>query len=148
MQANYTTYDIRREYDIININKHADVMTAAMDLDPETGKAESGHPFAYARVLGIFHCDVVHLLPGKAPTSHAVEFLYVHWYCRDLTYEAGFKQRRLHRLELMPQDHPSACGFLDPNDVVRGAHIIPAFFYGASDAAGLTDKWRYFYVNL
>ena len=55
MQVNYTTYDIRREYDIINLSKHSDFMDSASDLEPEIGISSSGHPFAYAHVLGIYH---------------------------------------------------------------------------------------------
>ena len=128
MQINYTSYDLQREYDIINPTKHADIVIPAYDLDIDSGASPSGHPFRYGRVLGIFHADVVHIAPGQPLTSKTLEFLYVHWYRRVDTYRAGFDLKRLHRVELVcPENDPTACGFLDPDDVVRGCHLIPSY---------------------
>ena len=74
--------------------------------------------------------------------------------------------KRLHRLEFVPEsadDDPF--GFVDPSDVLRGCHIIPAFVYGQTDELlrpslvrnehGSWDKllkpdmdYRYYYVNM
>lgn len=154
VQINYTTYDMRREYDIVNPRKHADIMTASPNLDVDTGTSTCGHPFAYAQVLGIYHADVVRIGSGHSVSTHTVEFLYVNWYRRDVSFKAGFKHRRMHRLQLMPASENNACGFLDPGDVIRGCHIIPAFACGQIDSDEITDtsrdspQWRYHYVNL
>ncbi|KAK7696214.1 hypothetical protein QCA50_000867 [Cerrena zonata] len=154
MQVNYTSYDMRRDYDIINPNKHADIMTVSLDFDPSTGTSDSGHAFRYARVLGIYHAEVVHVLPGQDPTLHTVQLLWVHWYQRDTSHKAGFHYRRLHRLEPMSIDDPSACGFVDPDDVIRGIHLIPAFAHGKqmyTDTQSAVSEglplWKYYYVN-
>ncbi|KAK7682685.1 hypothetical protein QCA50_014068 [Cerrena zonata] len=159
MQVNYTTYDMRREYDIVNANKHADIMTVASDFDAETMTSSSGHPFSYARVIGIYHAEVVHILPGNQANVHTVQFLRVHWYRRDTTFKAGFQHRRLNRIELMSHDEPGAFGFIDPDDVIRGVHVIPAFHYGTkigietedsgsiNSASPLFTPWTYYYVN-
>lgn len=156
MQVNYTSYDIRREYDIINPKKHADIMTVSTDFDPATGSAESGHPFCYAHVLGIYHADVIQVLPGHEASVHSIEFLWVHWYQYDATYKSGFKYRRLHRLIPMPLQDSQACGFVDPDDVIRGAHIIPAFAHGKipppihieGEPVVVQPSWQYYHVNL
>ena len=83
-----------------------------------------------------------------------MEFLLVHWYSRDTRHKAGFKRRRLHRLEPLPPENPDAFGFLDPDDVIRGAHLIPAFAHGAEEGStlpsvtgGAKKAWSFYYVN-
>lgn len=160
MQVNYTTYDMRREYDIVNPRKHSDIMTVSSDFDPSTGSCQSGHPFRYARVLGIYHADVIHILPGHEASLHTVQFLWVQWYTYDTSYKAGFKYRRLHRLAPMPLDNPLSCGFLDPDDIVRGVHLIPVFAHGtamdfgelgahtSNQSSSELLPWKLYYVNL
>ncbi|KAJ7858960.1 hypothetical protein B0H14DRAFT_3447001 [Mycena olivaceomarginata] len=50
----------------------------------------------------------------------------------------------------------TAYGFLDPDEVIRGSHLIPAFAHGPTDPVTYTtlarkgdefDDWRYHYVN-
>lgn len=149
---------MRREYDIVNARKHANIMTIAHDFEPSTGTAESGHPFRYAHVLGIFHADIVYVQPGQEVTIHnGVEFLWVHWYQFDTSYKSGFQFRRPHRLVAMPLEDPSACGFVDPDDVIRGVHLIPGFAHGtftddanvpSEDVPAAPTCWKYYYTNL
>ncbi|KAF8955631.1 hypothetical protein BDZ97DRAFT_1673366, partial [Flammula alnicola] len=150
MRINYTTYDVRRGQDSINSRNHADVMVLARNED-------SGHPFEYARIIGIFHVDAIYNNgAGSAPNTY--DILWVRWYRRDTSYRAGFKKKRLHRIGFVPSDEPNAFGFLDPDEVIRAAHIIPAFYYGGTETLlkglsvardeGEVDDWHYFYVNL
>lgn len=156
MRVNYTTYDMRREYNILNPRVHANVMAVSPLFDHKSSSSEDGHPFVYARVLGIYHAEVIHTVPGQLATAHTVEVLFVRWYRRDVTYKAGFQHRRLHRLEFIESTDASAFGFLDPDDVIRGCHIIPVFTKGKNDALvkasriwhSPRDDWKYFYVNL
>lgn len=149
LRVNYTTYDLRREQDSMNPRTHADVLVPAPDVDIETGISSTGHPFAYARILGVFHADVIHHRLGERPKQYTMEFLWVHWYRRDTRFKAGFKHRRLHRVEPMPEDDPDAYGFLNPDDVIRGIHLIPAFAHGRSEILAAVDNlWKYYYVNM
>ncbi|KAJ3925662.1 MAG: hypothetical protein NXY57DRAFT_1051654 [Lentinula lateritia] len=54
LRINYTTYDVRRNQDVIN---------------PHTNP--NAHPYWYAQVLGIFHADVIHFRSRKR-----MEFLW------------------------------------------------------------------------
>ncbi|KAK6968932.1 hypothetical protein R3P38DRAFT_2589238, partial [Favolaschia claudopus] len=88
------------------------------------------HPFSYAQIIGIFHADILNLADGPGAKIQTKEFLWIRRYRIDKTFRAGFKRRRLHRLEFLPDSDPQAFGFLDPDEVIRGSHIIPAFARG------------------
>lgn len=156
MQVNYTTYDMRREYDIVNPRKHADILVLAPEVDPSTHSDPSGHPFRYARVLGIYHTKFVHArTAARGVGTQEVDFLWVRWYARDTTSKSGFASHRLHPLHLMSTDDPLACSFLNPDDVVRGIHLIPGFAHGyrpvedgkIEGSALLRKTWNRYYVN-
>ena len=76
LRINYTTYDLQCEFDSINpCTDNPDIMLLS--------NIDSGdhHPFSYARVLGIFHANVIYTGPGsKDFQSHCVEFLWVWWF--------------------------------------------------------------------
>ncbi|KAK6987898.1 hypothetical protein R3P38DRAFT_2574131, partial [Favolaschia claudopus] len=102
----------------MNPRTHADIMTLAPDSDD----TPDDHPFCYARIIGVFHCD--------AASSGNIEFL--------------------------PDSVPNAYGFLDPDEVIRASHLIPAFHHGPTDPVEYTtlarkgdefDDWRFHYVN-
>ena len=93
LRVNYTTYDLRRSQDSINPRTHPDIMLLSHDDEP--------HPYWYARVIGIFHVDVIHTGPlSKSPHKKRVDFLFVWWFGRELDYRAGWLARRLHRIVL------------------------------------------------
>ncbi|KAF8151063.1 hypothetical protein BJ912DRAFT_1071771 [Pholiota molesta] len=129
MRINYTTYDVRLGQDSINARNHADIMTLSRN--------DEDHPFEYGRIKG-------------GPVGEMVQ--------RDTSYQAGFEKKRLHRLQFLPSHDPAAFGFLDPDEVIRAAHLIPAFRYGPTEellrgeslgrAPGELDDWEYFYVNM
>ncbi|KIJ07244.1 hypothetical protein PAXINDRAFT_31848, partial [Paxillus involutus ATCC 200175] len=68
---------------------------------------------------------------------------------------------RVSRVGFVPEDDELSFGFVDPSDVVRGIHLIPAFAYGRTPALlsgplvaratsgeqGKHDDWRLYYVN-
>lgn len=152
LRINYTSYDIRRGQDSVNPRTRANVMIPAFDLDPDTGESPSGHPYLYARILGVFHADVTlnEHLERRRVTTHTLEFLWVRWYRIDPTFKGGFAARRLHRIQFIPEEDPDAFGFLDPDDIIRAVHIIPAFEHGTiEETSGYLDEvWKYYYVNL
>lgn len=123
IQVNYTTYDMRLGQDSINPRTHSDVMTLKRhDSD--------SHPFAYARILGIFH---VRVKTDDHPVPVNMEILWVRWFSFDSRYRSGRWLKRLPRLEFLPGLDSDAFGFLDPDEVIRGSHVIPAFAYGCTN---------------
>ncbi|KAA1477320.1 hypothetical protein DENSPDRAFT_828692 [Dentipellis sp. KUC8613] len=155
--VNYTTYDIRRDRDTFNLRTHRDLMILA-DEEDEGGVVL--HPFAYARVLGIFHANVLyHDSATSVIKPRRMELLWVRWF-RRIRPSRSAKQRnarRLHQLQLLPDDDDEAFGFLDPADVVRGVHLIPAFARGRQEDVVTgegedvriieNDEWSIYYVN-
>lgn len=150
MRVNYTTYDLRRDQDSLNPRTQADVMLLGHEDDP------NAHPFWYARIIGIFHAYVVR--SGDVFKQERIEFLWIRWLGKDPTHRSGFAARRLPRIGFVPDDDADAFGFLDPQDVLRAAHLIPAFAHGRTDellgpliarhARENDEDWQYYYVNM
>jgi hypothetical protein len=89
LRVNYTTYDLRRSQDSINPCTHPNIMLLSHDNEP--------HPYYYARVIGIFHVDVIHTGPlSKSPHNQRVDFLFIRWFGLDLDHNAGWIAQRLH----------------------------------------------------
>jgi hypothetical protein len=61
-----------------------------------------------------------------------MEFLWVRWFGRDLSHKSGWKAKRLDRLGFIDSADPAAFGFLNPAEVIRASHIVPAFRYGCT----------------
>ncbi|KAF9466647.1 hypothetical protein BDZ94DRAFT_1157658, partial [Collybia nuda] len=151
---NYTTYDIRRDQDSMNPRTHCDVMLYSPETDP------TSHPFWYARVLGVFHANILHTGPNAYNRSvQHMEFLWVRWFGVEPHYKSGFKTARLPKVGFVPESDPTgAFGFLDPSVVLRGCHLVPAFSGGrtnellqtrsptAARLPGETDDWANYYV--
>jgi hypothetical protein len=121
LHINYTTYDLRRAQDSINVRTHPYVMTLGHE-DKEGDTTQ--HPYWYAKILGIFHVNV-RLLDHTE--IDRVEFLWVHWFGREPGHEGGFESRRLHRIGLIDSKDSTSYGFINPRDILRGVHLIPAF---------------------
>ena len=156
MRVNYTTYDMRRDQDSINPRTHPDIMMLA-----PTG-TDSGHPYLYARVLGIFHVHAyraAHGLNGDNDTpSRLLQVLWVRWFDLDTSAPGGFRRRRLHRLKWVDVGD-GAFGFVSPDQVLRAVHLIPAFAHGKSDDAlpGYSlarldfdgdEDWNFHYIGM
>ncbi|KAJ3981306.1 hypothetical protein F5890DRAFT_1417913, partial [Lentinula detonsa] len=136
VRINYTTYDLRRNQDSINPRTHPHIMV----LSPEG----SDHPFTYGRVIGILHANArIQRVSGSrlVPTSgfKRVDFLWVRWFRYDTSFAAGWKAKRLHRIQFYDGWDSLAFGFLDPASIVRGIHLIPAFQWGAAGASNDSD---------
>jgi hypothetical protein len=129
LRVNYTTYDVRRGSDLINPNsQHPNVMLYA-EHDVEEPDA---HPFWYARVLAIYHADVRDLAsPGSE--YQRMEFLYVRWLDIVPGSKSGWEERRLDRVAFGRGSDSGAFGFVDPRQVLRGCHLIPAYSYGTTN---------------
>jgi hypothetical protein len=119
VRFNYTDYCLRRQQDSINPSSHADIM-----IPDFTSKNITD--FTYARVIGIYH--VLVQMTGELDTR-SFDFLHVRWYTRPVT-----RKWRLPQLSFFDTTNPAnlahAFGFLDPAQVIRGVHILPAFHHG------------------
>ena len=145
---------MRRSQDSINPRTHADIMMLSHEDQDDT----EPHPYWYARVIGIFHTDVRYVGENsKSNDPQHIDFLWVRWFGRDLSYSAGWTARRLYRIGFVSGD--GAFGFVDPADVICGVHLIPAFAHGATNellgpsiarhsASDSDEDWRYYYVNM
>jgi hypothetical protein len=84
-----------------------------------------------------------------------MEFIWVRWYKIMESHRTGWGTHRLDRLEFPPIDEADSFGFIDPSDIMRGCHIIPAFASGKrhmdgrglSFCAGDSLDWVSYYVN-
>ncbi|KAG2336123.1 hypothetical protein BDR05DRAFT_897160, partial [Suillus weaverae] len=151
LRVNYTTYNLRRAQDSLNPCTHADIMVLARDQ-------EDSHPYWYARVIGIFHTNIRYMRQGACPAIKRVDFLWVQWFARDITAPAGWAAKRLPRVGFYDGNDESAFGFLDPDLVIRGVQLIPAFQHkhtstllGPSIARQAADKdedWDWYCVNM
>ena len=115
-------------------------------------------------MIGIFHTQLLYQDPEtqKIHGPEKIEFLWVRWFGHDLPYHRGWVAKRLHCIGFIPDvddpDMPEPFSFLDPKDVIRGIHLIPAFAHGHT-ADLLTpsivhqpeennEDWLYYYVNM
>lgn len=154
MRVNYTTYDVRRDYDIINPKTHPFVMVSS----PET--EDGAHPFWYAQVLGVYHTVVGQTGVNRELEQREMTFLWVRWLGVEPSYRSGREYARLPKLGFVSEEDPFAFGFLDPAHVIRGCHLIPTFVAGRTDAllssavptaariSDITNDWTNFYVNM
>jgi hypothetical protein len=144
-RINYTTYDTRRDQDVINPKTwHCNIIVLSDCGEPGTN-------YRYAKVLGIHHVNVVYI-GGPFHTVHRLEFLFVRWY---EVVHANSDMTTLDRLRFPPLDSEEAFGFLNPADVLRATHVIPCFSKGKrhehgrglSSVAGDKGDWHQYYVN-
>jgi hypothetical protein len=156
MCTNYTTYDVRRSQDILNASTPQCNILVISDQDDHQGDAGDNQPFCYARVLGIYHVNVVYVGPGMVDYQpRRMVFLWVRWYQRVEATPSGWDTQKLDLVQFPPVSEEDAFGFIDPSDVLRTCHIIPAFSRGKchTDHKGLShlsrdaSNWAAYYVN-
>ncbi|KAG2114229.1 uncharacterized protein F5147DRAFT_770226 [Suillus discolor] len=133
MCFNYTTYNA----------------SGLTDSDDSTARKQ--HLYLYAHVLGIYHANVTYVGPGMVDyRSYRIDFLWVRWY--------QYVDEHTMSLDCVcfpPMAEPDAFGFVDPNDVLRGCHIIPHFAQGQwhLDSMGIShcakdeSDWWFYYTN-
>jgi hypothetical protein len=153
MQICYTTYDLRHKYDSINPRTHSDIMVLS-------GESTPSHPYWYARVLGIYHMEVrLNGNGGSKPLKQRLEVLWVRWLAVLRGYKSGTRHACLPKIAFMEESDPDAFGFLDPGQVIRGAHLLPAFASGRGVSSlrqgkslarpgGQLDDWEEYYVGM
>lgn len=153
LRVNYTSYDLRREQDSLNPRTQSDIMMLSND--------QGGHPYWYARILGVFHVRVIHKHPQQfKTTAHNMEFLWVRWFGLNSKPKFGWKEKNLPRVGFINEkvDKSPAFGFIDPSQVIRAVHLIPDEMGGKSTnglgrsiARKESDDnldWNYFFINM
>jgi len=155
MRINFTTYDGRRSQEAINsFSSHNNIIVLNGSQGDDQYSAKR-HPFRYARVLGTHHANVVYVGPGIVNYQPIrMEFLWVRWY-ELMETGNGWESRKLDRVRFPSVNEDDAFGFVDPLDVLRSCHIIPAFAWGKlrQDSMGLSrpardsSDWMTYYVN-
>ena len=114
------------------------------------------HPFLYARVLGIYHANVIFTGPeSRDYQSRCFEFLWVQWFELLEPPSTGFKKCALDKGRFIPMHRTDVFGFVDPADVLRSCHLIPVFADDRQHLDGATvsqngrnaDDWKYYYIN-
>jgi len=146
LRVNYTTYDMRRAQDSVNVRTSLYIMALAHEDDEEA----DCHPYWYAKVLSVFHVKVRTM---GHPDTRKMDILWVHWFGRDPDHQGGFNTRRLHRVGLLDSNEPTSYGFLNPSDVLRAVHLIPAFSTGmipsdGADSEKDSTRWEFYYVSM
>ena len=152
LRVNYTSYDLQRHSDLINIRTRPDLMVLS-----EAG--DHTHPYQYGRLIDIFtvplHYKGSRSILGQRRQKLCV--LWVRWYERNSNYKDGFSALRLPQLSFVDASEPGAHGFINPTDVLRAAHLIPAFHHELMDPQPLedfhatrflSDDWNYYYANM
>ena len=135
---------------------HTDFMTLSHE-DDEESKTKFSYWFEW--IVGIFHAMVVYTGPG----SHSVkpqhmEFLFVQWFGYDLGHWGGWNANHLYWISFIDRDDKAAFGFLDPQEVIWGVHLIPVSHYGwthnllplshfACPRQDNDEDWEFFYMN-
>jgi hypothetical protein len=106
-------------------------------------------------VLGIYYINVIYVGVGMVDyTPLRVEILWVRWY-EPMEQVSSWDTSTLDRLRFLPMNDESSFDFINPEDVLRGCHIIPVFArgrrhedgLGVSACAGDKEDWRSYYVN-
>ena len=146
MSVYYTTYDLRWGRDKVNMRGRSHVMALSQD---------GVHPYVYAQVLGIYRLYVLH---GPTMVDETkMDVLWVRWFKIDKTHRASWKAKWLYRIKFVPSLEDGAFGFLDPEDIICGTHLIQGFHHGhrhpsPNDPVSVWDHkkesdWQTYYVN-
>ncbi|KIK79015.1 hypothetical protein PAXRUDRAFT_770925 [Paxillus rubicundulus Ve08.2h10] len=121
-QTQFTTYNLRQEYNFLHLGHQYDIMVP-------TGESGPGcHPYWYAWVLGIYHTDVC--LLGRDEDYCNIHLLWVQWFGICPGHRSGVKAGRLPKIGFIPCSDSATFGFLNPALVIRTVHLIPAFVDG------------------
>jgi hypothetical protein len=156
-QVYYTSYDVQRQCDAVNPCAHPDIMLRSPVAE------EGAELYWYARVIGVYHANVWtdHPAIQDGKNARRMDFLWVRWFGDEPGYRSGFRRARLPKIGFVESADDFAFGFVDPANVIRGCHLIPAFNAGRSAdllphshsiARRLNpedvDDWLNFYVNM
>jgi hypothetical protein len=126
LRVNFTTYDLRRSFEVVDTVLKRDIMLLANE-DPS--QVEGPCPlYWYARIHGIYHV----LVKDRRSSNdfQRKDFLWVRWFGH-VKQSQGI-QNRLEQVEYIAESE-GAFGFIDPEWIVRSVHLIPSFKDGMSE---------------
>ncbi|KAG9119402.1 hypothetical protein FRC07_005587 [Ceratobasidium sp. 392] len=121
-----------------------------------SGDDSPDHPFWYAKVLGIYHTNVIRQGVAEVPIPRQMNFLWVRW--MEIVEPGSWERCTMDCVQYVPKDsYREQFGFLDPELVIWACYLIPVFTLGrttnllgvgsfALDDAHEGD-WRSYYVN-
>jgi hypothetical protein len=155
LHVNYTAYDVQHSQDVVNAStSHHNIMMLAEPSD--SGDSTSDHLFRYARIIGVYHVNTVYVGHGMLDYQPCcMEFLWVRCYENTGVMRNGWQDQQLNHIWFLSISKDGAFRFVDPSDVLRSCHIIPAFARGKLhiDNKGLSlcaqdsEDWIEYYVN-
>ncbi|KAJ3538280.1 hypothetical protein NMY22_g5229 [Coprinellus aureogranulatus] len=129
LNVNFTSYEGRREQDILNPKTSRRDFMCLIDQDV-TEATSPRHRFCYARLLGVYHANVVYTGRGSLDRkARRFDVLWIRWF-KETEDEKAWSENRLDHLCFHSLDEPNAVDFLDPTHVLRASHIIPRFASG------------------
>ncbi|KAF8832974.1 hypothetical protein BDN67DRAFT_986337, partial [Paxillus ammoniavirescens] len=112
-------------------------------------------PFCYARVLGVYHTNIIYNGPdARDYQSSHLKFLWVRW-LELMGPPTGYEHCALDTARFVSMANADVCSFVDPADMLRCCHLIPAFADGqllpdsitTSLRAWDSDDWKHYYIN-
>ncbi|KIM56239.1 hypothetical protein SCLCIDRAFT_133125 [Scleroderma citrinum Foug A] len=154
LHINYTTYNLWQAQDSLNPSTHPDIMVLSHE------DTENPHPYWYARIIGVFHAKVRYRGPEvQDPAPKRINFLWVQWFTHNKNIKASWSVHRLPCVGFYPQGESNAFSFVNPHNVIRGVHLIPAFCYGLTSellpptSIGHHESdngkdWDWYFVNM
>jgi hypothetical protein len=163
MRINYTTYDVRRAQDTLNLNTdHRDIMLLSPHEHIGGKPFSTSHQYQYARVVGIYHANVICTIQNRHYVRR-MEFLWVRYLevLENVPVQNGWSAARLDRLTFRSMRLDGAFGFVDPEQVIRACHLIPRFCNGKAQPTSICgpsarplsafardhEDWKEYYVN-
>ncbi len=115
----FTTYDVRRGTDIVNPGTSR--CNIIMLLAGDASSSSCPHRFLYARVLGIYHTNVIYAGPvARDHEPRRIDFLWVRWFEVVDPLSSGWSKARLDLVRFPPMHQTSSFDFVDPREVLRG----------------------------
>lgn len=155
LELTYITYDMRTERQTLFQHHSPDIMV--LSDDEKT-------PYLYGRVLDFFHMNVANSNPSTLLPPNAQPVLpvvWVRWFKPDEPQgPLGFHSLRYPSVSFYNSDSPDAFGFVHPDEIIRGVHLIPHFKFGCTteylngpskarpDPESQGEDWKHFNVNM
>ena len=135
---------MRRGRDTVNCGTpHHNVMLLSSATSDD--ESSSNSRYLYARVLGAYHANVIYTGRGMLDYKpRRIDFLWVRWYQVRRAGTDSWTNSELPMVTFPPLQSDSAFGFVDPSNVLRACHIIPAFALRQvhEDGIGLSSRAR------